>query len=679
MKKILACMLSILVLFSLLPNTTHADELEGLTLEKEMRFMMERGIIKGTGGKVYPKAEVKRSDFAAFLARTLTLSKETPDFIDVNPSAAVAGEIGAIQKSGFMTGTLDGKFMPDKVITREELALTMARVLEVHNYTRTGQDIIIEDQKLFTLNGGVSAAQWLASVDLMKGGSGTQGSKSFLFKPKDTSLRDQVAAVLYRFIQLEENMTTPEPPPEKPTEPEQPNNPNVYKVASIQNGKVVETSAQYADYAAALKVLSSSNDLRVIVKNHNIIKMKTGLAFAADTKANTTDIYEDAKLTKKFTYIQEGREMKHRGSGPDYVIVEVGGKTGYVHHSDVDLVPKELITGRDFFVSENGILHHSTYNNMTKKSGSYMAGPAPAGLVEKRHYYSYDSVRYTDEAGRVQATQYQYFQFLSARMPTSYTAQQLNQVIQQLLQERQATGASRYVNATTKSKLVGLGEKLKTLETNNRVNALFMLAAAIHESDFGISEKALTCNNLFGIKAYDSSTKVCEKTFPTPEASVNSFVADYMNKNYLNPMGAYANGAVTGNKSVGANVRYASDPDWGAKIAGHLYTLDTKLGGHEYKKHTLGRIDYYNANDGINIRTSPGVSPDNVLFTYMPKLLGEESMFGYPVIIVDTLKLANGEVWYQIVNDMNPVHNGKATPEYGYILSDLVTVTSNRK
>lgn len=678
LKKFPASLLAIVLLWVMIPTSSHADELDGLTLEKEMREMISRGIIKGyTDGKVYPKAEVRRSDFAAFLARTLKLSKETPDFTDVNPSAAVAGEIGAIQKTGFMTGTLDGKFMPDKVITREEMALTMARVLEAHNYTRTGQDIIIEDQKLFTLNGGITAAQWLASVELMKGGAGSQGPKSFIFKPKDSSLRDQVAAVLYRFIQLEENMTTPEPP-KPPTEPEQPYNPDAYKVATIQNGKVVETSAQYKEYADALKALSSSNDLRVIVQNHDIIKMKTGLAFAADTKANTTDIYEDANLTTKFTYVVEGRELKHKGSGPNYAIVEIGGRTGYVSHEAVDLVPMELVTGRDFFTNKNGILYHSTYNNITKKSASYMAGPAPSGLVENRNYYSSDGVRYTDEAGRLQATQYQYFQFLSARMPTSYTAQQLDRVIQEMLQERQATGASRYANATTKSKLIGLGSKLKTLEAQHRVNALFMLAAAIHESDFGISEKALTCNNLFGIKAYDSSTKVCEKKFTTPEESVNSFVVDYMNKNYLNPLGAYSNGAVPGNKSVGANVKYASDPDWGAKIAGHLYTLDSKLGGYEYKKYTLGRIQYYNKDNGVNIRTSPGVQKDNLLFTYKPKPLGEEEMFGYPVIITDTIKLANGEVWYQIVNDMNPVHNGKPTPEFGYILSDLVTVTSNR-
>lgn len=679
LKKFIASLLAIVLVWTILPTSSHADELDGLTLEKEMREMIKRGIIKGyTDGKVYPKAEVRRSDFAAFLARTLKLQNEIPNFVDVNKSAAVAGEIGAIQKTGFMTGTLDGKFMPDKIITREEMALTMSRVLEAHNYTRTGQDIIIEDNKSFTLNGGIAAAQWLASIELMKGGAGTQGAKSFIFKPKDRSLRDQVAAVLYRFIQLEENMTTPEPP-KPPVEPEQPNNPEAFKVASIQNGKVVETSAQYKTYDEALKVLSSSNDLRVILKNKDIIKMKTGLAFAAATPGNTTLVYEDPAFKQQFTYVQKGREMKHRGSGPDYAIIEIGGRTGYVKHSEVDLVPKELVTGRDSYKSQNGLLYHATYNNLSKSYGTYVTGPAPDRLVPNRDYYSYDGVRFTDEAGRIQATEFQYFQFLSARVASVYTAQQLDAVIQQLLTERQATGASRYANATTKSKLVGLGSKLKTLEGQHRVNALFMLAAAIHESDFGVSEKAMTCNNLFGIKAYDSSTKVCETKFAKPEDSVNSFVGDYMNKNYLNPLGAYANGAVSGNKSVGANVRYASDPDWGAKIAGHLYTLDSKLGGKEYKRLTLGRINYYNKNNGVNVRTSPGVTNSNLLFTYKPKPLGEGDLFGYPVVIVDEVTAADGQKWYKIVNDMNPVHNGKPTPEFGYVLSELITVSSDKK
>src|SRR3954447_23921797 len=80
MKRKLAMIIVIfMLLIQVAPAVTQADELKGLTLEKEVREMMALGIIKGfTDGKVYPKADVSRGDFAAFLARTMKLPAEAP-------------------------------------------------------------------------------------------------------------------------------------------------------------------------------------------------------------------------------------------------------------------------------------------------------------------------------------------------------------------------------------------------------------------------------------------------------------------------------------------------------------------------------------------------------------------------------------------------------------------------
>ena len=99
----------------------------------------------------------------------------------------------------------------------------------------------------------------------------------------------------------------------------------------------------------------------------------------------------------------------------------------------------------------------------------------------------------------------------------------------------------------TKSKLIGLGNYLKAIEETHRVNALFILATAIHESDYGISENALTKNNIFGIQVFDSSPDK-GAMYERPENSINAFINEYMNKNYANPLGGYSYGAVPGNK-----------------------------------------------------------------------------------------------------------------------------------
>ena len=67
-RKLVAIVAVLLLLVHVAPEVSHADELTGLTLEKEMRAMIELEVIKGYGGKVYPKADVSRGDFAAFLA-----------------------------------------------------------------------------------------------------------------------------------------------------------------------------------------------------------------------------------------------------------------------------------------------------------------------------------------------------------------------------------------------------------------------------------------------------------------------------------------------------------------------------------------------------------------------------------------------------------------------------------
>ena len=46
-------------------------------------------------------------------------------------------------------------------------------------------------------------------------------------------------------------------------------------------------------------------------------------------------------------------------------------------------------------------------------------------------------------------------------------------------------------------------------------------------------------------------------------------------------------GAHVGNKASGMNVKYASDPYWGEKIAGWYYRMDKALGGKDYNYYQL--------------------------------------------------------------------------------------------
>ncbi|SDN21786.1 S-layer homology domain-containing protein [Psychrobacillus sp. OK028] len=663
MKKLVAILIALSLIITAYIPVQAADELTGLTLEKEMRAMIEQGIIQGyNDGTVRPKDDVTREQFAAFIVRALELPAAVPTYTDVNPSSALASAIGALQSTGIMKGTLDNKFNPTKKITREEMAITMARVLDQKSITVSVDSIIVGDQNKFGSADSIVAAKKTIAAKIINGfATEDKTSSAVLFKPKDLSKRDQVSAVIYRFIELMKTVEEPEPTPE-PGKPE-PVDPTLYQIASIKNGELVKTTKTYATYVEAEKAFASSS-VDAIYKGDDIIKIKSGIAYADNTTKNYASIYSNTSFSNEVTYTTEGREMKYIGSGPDYVIVQVGGTVGYAKHSEVGLIPSQLISGRDKYVKNGSeMLNHYVYDHLTKKSAFYTVGPAPQFMERFGEYYSYDGVQFYDINGNLKGTHFPYFQFQSVRQPTNYTAEELDSYIMSALAARQATNLAKYKDAVTKSKLIGLGTYLKEMETTYRVNAMFILATAIHESDFGISGNAMTKNNLFGIKVFDSNPELGEK-YAEPKNSVNAFVTRYINSSYGLPTGSYANGIVPGNKTTGFNVKYASDPHWGSKVAGHMYTIDQSLGGRDYKQAKLAMTT---ATTTQNVRASASTW-SNILYTYKKKDLGVGNLFGYPVVIVETVKAADGYEWHKVLTDTAP------PSDYGWIRGDLLRI-----
>ena len=244
-----------------------------------------------------------------------------------------------------------------------------------------------------------------------------------------------------------------------------------------------------------------------------------------------------------------------------------------------------------------------------------------------------------NKAGQQVGTAYQYFNYLPVRTVTNYTAEELDSYINHALAQREALYKSnnerhvRYKDATKNSKLLGLGTALKEAEKNARINALLILGIAINESDFGMSSKALTKNNLFGINAVDSNPDQAD-SFKTPQDSIKALTGQYFNEKYLNITRAfYANGGALGNKAFGINVRYASDPHWGQKNASYMYQADQFLGGKDFGKYEIGVT---NEKD-LNVRSGP-TTKDKIIFTY-PKA-------GMPVAILDST-----QTWYKVLSD----------------------------
>ncbi|WP_198508001.1 S-layer homology domain-containing protein [Bacillus sp. FJAT-42315] len=638
-KKFFAVVMSLVLLFPFLsPLNAKADDISGITLEKELRAMVEAGVIQGYGDGIYkPNEKVTRGEFATFIARALKLPEGAPTFPDVPSSSSLAYGVNAAAAAKIVNGYSDGKFNPQLSITRKDMALMISNALD---YLKV--DVTYNESSFSDIT-GLSTAHKNAinkSVTLKI----ISGYNEHTFGPNDQATRAHAAAFIYRMLQAVENLDGGgTPPPEPKPEPVKP-----YQVANIDSaGTLTYALTSYDSFEEAKRAMTSQGN-ELVTFNQKIIYMKenSGLVYAKPKSAATVNLYTDSLFKTAKTYVSSSAtygttELKYVTSTDQYVQVNLGGEDYYMKPSDALLVPFEGAKGRSYYKNVNGELYHYLYNYDTTKYASYNAGVAPSFMSSNEKYYSFDNGNFYNEQGNKVGTAYQYFQFLSARTTSNYTAAELDNYILKVLAEKEATGSASYKEATKKSKLIGLGATLKKVEAEKRINALMILAMANHESNYGMSQHAQTNNNLFGIAVYDS-TPDQGATFASPAESVYALADLFLNANtdwrggYLVPNTWRSYGSAPGTKANGINVKYASDAWWGSKVGGHMYRIDKALGSKDFNKYQLGQTN----TEGLNVRVTPN---GDIQYQYKLK--------GMPVAYLGSTTASAGTTWQKIISD----------------------------
>lgn len=661
-KKIVGLAFALIVALSFTTqSTSHANDIKGHQMVNELTYWSNLNVIRpDSKGNYYPNRAVTRGEFASYITRALELpDSSTYTFKDLKAGNELTREIQAAAGSNILSGYPDGTFRPNEKITRQHMAALLEKALRYSNVPLEGQPLTFKDNNKIS-DQFKPAVATNVYYNIIRGSHTKNG---VFFEPQGNATIAHAAAFLFRMQTTIETFAVKEG--EGPVETPAPN-PNVYYVGKISNGVITKNSTVYFNYEQAESALKSSGS-NLIIKGEKIIKMSSGIASAADTKANTVTIYSDKNFTKSLSYAVEGSQFKYIGSNDQYAIVQLADTKGYAKIDEVTLTPTSLIKGQDFYFVEGGYLTHRTYNHITQKyNWDYVVSEAPVFMQRGGQYYSQDGVNFYSDVllTKKVGTHYPYFQFQTIRQPSNYTAEELDNMIMALLAERQAIKTSpQYAKATTESRLIGMGKFLKQVEAQYNVNALFILAAAMHEGDYGVSKNALTKNNIFGIKVFDTDPTLGE-VYKSRDDSVLAFINRYVNLNYVPQSGGYAKGAAPGNKTAGMNVHYASDPFWGSKIAGHMYRMDNRFGKKDYKQAKLAFVSYENGLL-VNVRNEPSTASP-VHFTYKAKYVGETGVFGYPVSIVEETKGTDGYVWYKIMSDNNP------PAKYGWVRSDLV-------
>lgn len=328
-----------------------------------------------------------------------------------------------------------------------------------------------------------------------------------------------------------------------------------YQIAKM-SGKDSYTYGRSFDTFAEAKADALQDGSEVIFYRNEVVWIPEGLA---RTKKFTI-LYADKNLNSSVTYVNSDAELEYIGSeGGNSLKVRLAGEVLYVKPTDVYLLPPQFIDGQSYYTNQNGeLVHHLFYNGYYV---SYTYGDAPESMAEGEKVYTPDGIVHLND------TDTPMFNQLSLKTKTDYTAEDIDQYIKE---------------KAPNSPLVGQGEAFMKAQEKYGVNALYLMAHAIHESAWGLSRIAQDKNNFFGLNASDDNPYVNADKFISVEANI-LYAAQFVSQNYLGEIGTdyRSNGDYLGNKAEGMNVKYASDPYWGQKIAGHMYRADNWLGNKD--------------------------------------------------------------------------------------------------
>lgn len=430
----------------------------------------------------------------------------------------------------------------------------------------------------------------------------------------------------------------------------------------------------------------------------NIVAADRAMAYSQNYTylySETISVWKDKALTQAYTYINQGNplyyyntQVKSKSPGepvePSDLVaeVEVNGARGFIQINGIDIIPLIYVENRanNWYISfttrssfGNTYTGHIIRPNITQykvsnvtsttKNGSitlkqisiqvdtalyvnsYAYGIAPDWLPVGTYFSPNGIVFYTDMDlknpvmvnGQV-GKYYNYYDFLNLRTKTQLTPAELDSYFYYYFS----------VNKLDVNKSVMKDKAQAFIDAQNTygMNALMIYAMAIHESNYGQSNYAVTRNNLFGWNAFDSNPDAAA-SFSSVEQAINEHMGinlrGYLDYSVYNPK---TNNSIfyasnIGTKGAGINTQYASDPWWSIKIAGHAFRIDRYLGLKDFNRYQIAIL-----------------KPDAIRSVYTNTNLNtalysiNERATNYPF----TISATSGDVLY--IPSTNPISNG---------------------
>ena len=178
-----------------------------------------------------PNRALTRGEFIAMLGRFHTLlegplnfGNRLPAFYDTQTRTFYTTYLIWAVEAGIIQGDGAGRFHPNAVMTREQMALVLARYiatyeLESHFYEASRDRGQYADADRIS-SAARAAAHQLRNFDIMHGSRGVNDVPGvYYFRPQDNAYRKEAAAVLGRMLLaiFDDDVVTPPPQAQRPS------------------------------------------------------------------------------------------------------------------------------------------------------------------------------------------------------------------------------------------------------------------------------------------------------------------------------------------------------------------------------------------------------------------------------------------------------------------------------
>ena len=270
-----------------------------------------------------------------------------------------------------------------------------------------------------------------------------------------------------------------------------------------------QMEAQTAQHNASAARQRGANVKEMRAITHGVVNFRTKNSASLNT--SYTEVGTGYSGYTNGYYAADAAFLGYQGTKVKFML---SGVVGLVNASEVEVLDAD---GSDtlyvsFYRCEQGMLKHYIKNDMHGSSyaSAVTVGEQQSYMKSNQVYYSYDGhYFYTDyntmlddykadtrkHAINPDDPYYNYYQFVSNRTKTSFTANDIDQYVKHYL-------GSRYSASGTK--LYQMGRYFIQNQDRYGANALALFGVSANESAFGTSSIAMSKNNLFGHNAVDA-------------------------------------------------------------------------------------------------------------------------------------------------------------------------------